>query len=125
MPAAPKESQQIRNKTVYLGRAEFYVCMFYSAPIFKTMFWNELSQEQSIIKRKNFSKSLQMLLFESPWILMGSSLFEMVYPMDFHDYFTLIESQQKDEHKANRKVLICNLTSVSFCCPDQHKGLSI
>lgn len=43
MTIAPKESQQRNNKTMHLGRAKFYKRIFYSVPIFKTAFWNELS----------------------------------------------------------------------------------
>lgn len=54
-----------------------------------------------------------MLWFEIPWIIMGSTLFEMVYRMNFYYYFTFIESQQNNEHKANTKACICNLSQAS------------
>lgn len=54
-----------------------------------------------------------MLWFEIPWIMMRSSLFEMVYLMDFYYYFTFIESQQNNEHKADKKACICNRNQVS------------
>lgn len=77
-------------------------------------------------KQRTSANGLWMLWFEILWSLIGSSLSETVYLMDFYYYLTLTENQQNNWTKGHRKAWICDLNAASHpvCHTDYYKDLS-
>lgn len=114
VPTPPKETRQIKRQNNVPGQRCISYVYFTQLSFSKSCFeMNSLQKHSWLCIKRTSAKGLQMLLFEIPWIIMGSSLFEMIYLMDFYYYFTFIESQRNNEHKANRKAWIGNLNSAS------------
>lgn len=111
-----------------LGQRWILHFYFIQLSFLKSCFEMNSLQKQSVLRIKRASTKrlrLRVQLFGIPWIIMQSSLSEMVYLVASCYYFTFIESQQNNEHKAKRKVWPGNLSSACFYCLDHKEDQSI